>query len=112
MSLGELKTMHSHFIIKPNPYISQDEAESAINKVVIAQTTLFLAAVGLSLSLFRVAPKYTRNSAYRKFNALAFGASFACFGWYALDLLKLRNRVPDEEFEVRNRGQDRMVYKN
>lgn len=31
-----LYTMHKHFIIKPNPYVSKEEAESAITKLVLS----------------------------------------------------------------------------
>ena len=88
--------MHSSFIIKPNPYISQEESESAITKLVLAETALILSVVSLSLSLFKIMPKYTLNSAYKKFTVVQFWGADVLFGMYVYDLSKLRKFVPDE----------------
>lgn len=98
MSFNDLLTMHRHFIIKPNPYITTEQASSANQKLVLSEAATFLSLLSLSLSLLKIKPNITLNSAYKKFNLVQFLVAGALGLAYGYDLWKLRAFVPEREF--------------
>lgn len=93
--------MHRNFIMKPNPYISNEDAERAFTTFLVSQAAGIFATISLSMSLFKIMPKISLNSAYKKFTVVEFVVAFGLMGYYGYDLLRMRKMIPDEEFEAR-----------
>lgn len=110
MVLADLLTMHTHFLMKPNPYIPNEQAEEANTKLVLAEAATILSVVSLSLSMLKVMPSITLNSAYKKFNVVQFVIAGGLFAYYGYELYRLKRFVPEEEFLARKNGTDRVVY--
>lgn len=110
MWYSDIVTMHKYFIMKPNPYITNEEAQSAHTCLALGQAATILATVCLSLSLIKVFPQITQNSAFKKYTAFQFLLSAGIFGYYGYKLTRLKNLIPQQEFESRQKGQIHVVY--
>lgn len=95
MGVSNIYTVHKHFILKPNPYVPNDLSQHAYTKLVWGQATALLSLTYLALSLFKVFPKLTLNTAFKKFTVFQFGLSIGMFGWYAWELNGLRDLIPE-----------------
>lgn len=69
-----------------------------------------LSILSLSSSILKIFPKITRSVVFKKYTVFQFVFSFGVFGYYCLSLNNLKEKIPQEEFEIRKRGEDRVVY--
>lgn len=86
--------MHKHFIMKPNPYIATEQAESAHTSLILAEAATGLSILSLSFSLFKIAPNISLNSAFKRFTLFQFLTAFGLFGYYGFQVYKLKDLVP------------------
>jgi low temperature requirement protein LtrA len=86
--------MHRHFIIKPNPYITNKQAENAQTHLAIAQVATGLSVISLGLSIFKVVPQISLNSAFKRYTVFQFLISAALFGYYCYEINNLQKLVP------------------
>jgi hypothetical protein len=94
MVLFDLITMHKYFIMKPNPYIPDHKAEATHRILAVGEAGVFISAITLSLSLFKIMPSITLNSAYKRFTVVQFLISFGILGYYGYQLHNMKNLVP------------------
>jgi hypothetical protein len=94
MVLSDLLTMHYQFIMKPNPYVPRNQAEAAHTKLVVAEAAALFSVLSLSLSLLKIFPGISLNSAFKKFTILEFVGAVGFLGWYCWDIYKLKQYVP------------------
>ena len=73
-------------------------------KLALGEIGIVLSTISLSLSLFKIFPSISLNSAFKKFTVIEYLISFGFIAAYGVDLHRLRMMVPDEEFEGRASG--------
>ena len=87
-------TMHKSFVMKPNPYITDDEAVEAHELLVMSEAASFSGLLCLSMSIFKVFPKISQRVYFKKFTVFQLMVSIGLFGYYGYQLNLLSNRVP------------------
>jgi hypothetical protein len=95
MGFGKLMRIHREFVIKPNPYITFEEAEKAKGRLVMAEVGVFTSLASFLLSVWRVAPSITQNSAFKKFTVFQLVIASGLYLSYLYELHRLSDRIPE-----------------
>lgn len=78
--------MHNQFILKPNPYITRDEAESAYTKFMMGQFILGSAVGSLILRKINFLPGITSKKSFRNFIIVQFSIGAILGTLYTISL--------------------------
>lgn len=101
MGVGKLKTVHSEFVMKNNPYIDNENANKAHTILVMAEAGTFSSLLFFTLTLSKIKPNITLNSAFKKSTFAQFIISLCLYGYYAFQLNNLSKMIPEEELRMK-----------
>ncbi len=97
--ISDIINIHKNFILKPNPYVTQQQAEDAYTKFAAGQF-LTISAVGcFTLSLLKFVPKISQRAFFKKFTVFQAISGVAAYGWYFYEINQIGNTIPKEELQ-------------
>lgn len=65
--MKRLKTVEKDFVLKPNPYVNDEQSASILWKLAVGEVLALSAFACLSLSLLKVKPSVTLTPSFRNF---------------------------------------------
>lgn len=95
--ISEIINIHKNFILKPNPYVTQDQSEEAYTKFAVGEFMVISSVAFLGMSIFKILPRYSQRAYFKKFTVLQALTGFAAYGWYFYEISQIGNTIPKEE---------------
>jgi len=65
--MRRLKTIEKDFVLKPNPYVTEEKSNSIIWKLAVGELSAVSAVLCLSLTFFKIKPSITLANSFRNF---------------------------------------------
>jgi hypothetical protein len=97
LDMKRLRTIEKDFILKPNPYVSDEQSSSIIWKLAVGELLGLSAFACFALTLLRIRPTLTSAPSFRNFTYFQGLSSVAAFFYHIHELQQLGNTIPPAE---------------
>ena len=97
LDMKRLKTIEQDFILKPNPYISEERADQVLWKLAVGEVLAISAFTCFSLSFLRLKPSITLASSFRNFTYFQAITSIGMLYYHLHELEVVAKDIPDAE---------------
>lgn len=84
--ISDIINIHKNFILKPNPYVTQEQAEEAYTKFAIGEFMMISAVGFLGMSILRFVPRLSQRTIFKKFTVFQALTGLGAYGWYFYEI--------------------------
>lgn len=101
MEMKRLRTIEKDFVLKPNPYVSEEQSNSALWKLAVGELLALSAFACFSLSVLRLRPVLTAANSFRNFTYFQGLTSLGMLAAHLHDLDQIGSSIPDAELQAK-----------
>jgi hypothetical protein len=101
MEMKRLRTIEKDFVLKPNPYISEEQSNSALWKLAVGELLALSAFTCFSLTVLKLRPSLTAANSFRNFTYFQGLTSLAMLAAHLRELDHLGSCIPDAELQAK-----------
>ena len=104
--MKRLRTIEKDFVLKPNPYMTNERADSTLLKLAIGEIFGLSAFFCFTLTFLKVKPNITLANSFRNFTYLQGLTSFGAIFYHLYELNLLGKEIPAEELSEKIKTYD------
>lgn len=86
LDMKRLRTIEKDFVIKPNPYVSDEKSNSIIWKLAVGEVLAISAFACFTLTFLRVKPSITSANSFRNFTYFQAATAMGGFFYHLYEL--------------------------
>lgn len=97
--MKRLRTIEKDFVLKPNPYVTERQADSLLWKLAVGEVLALSAFACFSLTFLKVKPHLTSSSSFRNFTYFQAASSIFGLFYHLYELDTLGRAIPEAELK-------------
>jgi hypothetical protein len=100
LDMKRLRTIEKDFVLKPNPYVSEEQSNRVLWKLAVGELLAISSFVFLSITLLKVKPSITAGSSFKNITYFQGFSSLGFMGYHLHELDELaRTAIPEPELK-------------
>jgi hypothetical protein len=101
MDMKRLRAIEKDFVLKPNPYVTEEQANSLLWKLAVGEVLAISAFTCFTLSFLKVRPAITLANSFKNFTYFQATTSIATLFYHLYELDELGNSIPTQELTAK-----------
>ena len=92
--MKRMRTIEKSFILRPNPYVTEEQSNSALWKLAVSEVTFLSSLAFIALSYFKNAPRVTKSPAWRNVGYLQVLTGLGMLFWHLKEVEEIAGGIP------------------
>lgn len=101
MDMKRLRTIEKDFVLKPNPYVTEERANSLLWKLAVGEVLAISAFTCFGLTFLKIRPSVTLASSFKNFTYFQATTSLGTLFYHLYELDELGKSIPPQELATK-----------
>jgi hypothetical protein len=101
MNMKRLRTIEKDFVLKPNPYVSEEQSNQVLWKLAVGEVMALSAFFCFTMTFLKIKPSLTASTTFKNFTYLQGVSSLGGLFYHFHELNELGKIIPESELNAK-----------